>query len=351
MLAPVHHILALTTIDRERTLPINGNVLVKLNQKVASTDPVAEATWAREHILIDVARKFRISPSAADQLMLVKEGDEVLQDVEVAAEKGLIPRTLYAPRNGRVVAAGSGQILMETGETTVKVKAGLSGTVVEVIQNRGAIIRAVGVLVQGVWGNGRIDTGNLFNLMEKPDDVLVPERLDISMRGSVILAGHVRDSETLQAAANVPVSGLILSSISPSLFSVARQMRYPIVAVDGIGHVPMNSVAYKLLTSNSKREATLNAESLSNYTGTRPEIIIPLPVSQEPPPPEDIMELSPGQTIRVRRAPHAGATGTLTKIIPGLTTLPSGLRAQAANIKLDNGEQIIIPLANLEIVG
>jgi hypothetical protein len=76
-----------------------------------------------------------------------------------------------------------------------------------------------------------------------------------------------------------------------------------------------------------------------------------LPVSQEPPPPNDVETLEVGQTVRLRRAPHAGAIGTLANLSSGLVTLPSGLRAPAAEIKLENGEQILVPLVNLEIVG
>lgn len=351
MLAPVSHILPLTTIERERALPISGEVVVKLNQKVSPTDVIAEATWARDHVLIDVARNLSISPNAADRLLRVKEGDKVSEGAEIAISKGIIPRTIHAPRSGRVVAAGGGQVLMETGQTTVELKAGLPGIIVQIVPYRGAIIRTVGALIQGIWGNGRIDTGVLLNLTEKPDDILIASRLDVSLRGSVILAGLLRDVETLRAAAEVPVRGLILSSISPALLPAAQQMRFPIVAIDGFGQVPMNSAAYKLLTSSVKRDATINAEVFNRYTGTRPEVIIPLPVSQEPSPPNDVETLEVGQTVRLRRAPHAGAIGTLANLSSGLVTLPSGLRAPAAEIKLENGEQILVPLVNLEIVG
>ena len=42
MLAPVHHIIGLTTIVRERVLPISGNVLVRVQQKVSATEIIAE---------------------------------------------------------------------------------------------------------------------------------------------------------------------------------------------------------------------------------------------------------------------------------------------------------------------
>ena len=250
-----------------------------------------------------------------------------------------------------MVAVGGGQILLETGDASVQLKAGIPGTVVHIIPNRGALIRTVGALIQGTWGNGRIESGVLLNLTEKSDDVLSASRLDVSLRGSIILAGLVKDVETLRTAAELPVRGLILSSISPGLLPVAQQMRFPIVAIDGFGQIPMNSAAYKLLTSNAKRDVTINAEAFNRYTGARPEVIIPLPVSQEPSEPIDVDTLEVGKTVRMRRAPHAGAIGTLTKLHPGLSSLPSGLRAKAAEVKLENEEKILVPLVNLEIVG
>jgi hypothetical protein len=351
MLAPVNHILPLTTIERERVLPVAGDVIAKLNQKVSPTDLIAEATWSREHVLIDVARALSISANAADRLIRVKVDDKVAEGTEIAVGKGFISRTIRAPRGGRVVAAGGGQVLLETGDASIQLKAGIPGTVVHIIPNRGALIRAVGALIQGTWGNGRIETGVLLNLTEKPDDVLSASRLDVSLRGSIILAGLLKDAETLRTAAELPVRGLILSSISPGLLPAAQQMRFPIVAIDGFGQIPMNSAAYKLLTSNAKRDITINAEAFNRYSGARPEVIIPLPVSQEPPAPTDVDTLEVGKTVRMRRAPHAGAIGTLTKLHPGLSSLPSGLRAKAANVKLENEEQILVPLVNLEIVG
>ncbi len=351
MLAPVHHILGLTTIVRERLLPVQGKVIARLNQKVSSTDIVAEATWAREHVLVDVARILNLNADAADKLIRCKVGDRVPAETVIAIGRGLLPKKVKVPREGRVTAAGGGQVLLETGESRMELRAGISGNVVQIIPDRGVVIQTSGALIQGVWGNGRVDTGVMINLAEKPDTVLTANRLDVSLRGSVIIAAQIRDAETLQAAADLPVRGLILSSLYPSLLPMAREMRFPIVLTDGFGAMPMNSAAYKLLTTNAKREATLNAEVNDRYSGARPEVIIPLPVSSEPALPRDVETFASGQTVRMRRPPMIGMIGSILTLRPGLTTLPGGLRAVCADIKLENGEQMLVPLVNLEVVG
>lgn len=349
--ALVHHVIGLTSIVRERTLPISGTVTARLQQKVSANDVVAETHWAREHVLLDVARLLNVTPAMADRLIKCKVDERLPASAEVAAGKGMFPRSVRTPREGRVVAVGGGQVLMETGEAKLELRAGIPGTVIQILQNRGVTIQTTGALVQGVWGNGRIDTGLLVNLAEAPETPLTVGRLDVSLRGSIILAGVVKEAEVLKAAAELTVRGLILGSLPPSLLTVAREMRFPILLTDGFGSIPMNTAAHKLLSTNAKREATINAEVLDRYSGTRPEVIIPLPVEMIPPTPNDVETLAPGSQVRMRRPPAVGMIGSVTAIKPGLTTLPSGLRAPAAEVRLENGETVVVPLVNLEVVG
>lgn len=351
MQAPVHHIVGFASILRERRLPVPGMVLARLNQKVSPGDVIAEAVWGREHILLNVAQALGVSPAAADRLIKCKADDRLAASTEIAVGKGLFPRSIAAPREGRVIVAGDGQVLMAVGETKIELRAGISGTVVEIIQNRGAVIQTAGALVQGVWGNGRIDSGLLVNLAEQTDGVLTAGRLDVSMRGFVVLGGMVKDAETLKAAGELPVRGLILSSLYPSLIQLAREMRYPILVTDGFGPLPMNSAAYKLLSTNAKREVTVNAEARDRYSGMCPEVIISLPTASDPPALREEQTFAPGLQVRMRRPPSIGMIGSITAIKPGLTTLPSGLRAPAAEVKLENGETVVAPLINLEVVG
>ena len=133
MLAPMLHILPLTTIVRERLLPVSGKVNAHMKQNVNPTDVVAEANFAREHVLLDVARTFGVSITMADKMIKVNEGDRLTQGALVAESGGLIPRSIQAPRPGRVMVAGSGQVLMEVGDARIELRAGLPGMVTKVI--------------------------------------------------------------------------------------------------------------------------------------------------------------------------------------------------------------------------
>ena len=351
MMTSVIHILPLTTIRRERLLPVNGRVIARVDQKVTPLDVVADANYGQDHLLIDVASTFGILASKAQDLIRVTTGQIVAKGQVIAHRAGIIPKTLRSPIPGRVILVGSGRVLLEVGEGTFELRAEIPGIVTRLIAERGVEIMFNGAFVQGVWVNGQMGLGLMIPIADKPDEVLTVDRFDVSLRGAVLLAGQCNDPTTLQAASDLPVRGMILSSLLPNLLPLAMQMGYPIVVVDGFGTRQMNSAAYDLLRTNAKREATLNAKPIDRFTGMRPEIIIPLPITQEPASLKETVAVAAGQQVLLSRAPYAGSIGTITSLPPGLSTIPSGLRVPIAEIKLVSGEKIIVPLANLEVIG
>jgi hypothetical protein len=351
MLAPITHILPLTTIIRKRLLPVDGRIIVKLGQKVNPTDAVAEAIIGRKHLIVDVAKLMRVSPRSAAGFIKVKKGQKIGKGDVVAESTGLFGREAKSPQEGRVVAMGGGKLVLETGGSSFELAAGIPGVITEVVGERGVVIRSTGSVVQGLWGNGRLETGVMVSVMERPDEVFDANRLDVSIRGSIILGGCVEDPAVIKTAMELPVRGLILSSMSPALLPLAMQATLPIILIDGFGRRPMNSAAYKLLSTNIKRDVALNAETYDRLNGTRPEVFIPLPVSQEPPELREVETFAPGQIVRVINLIAPSQVGTLKQILANPATLASGLKAKAAEVRLENGEEIIVPLTNLEVLG
>jgi hypothetical protein len=205
-------------------------------------------------------------------------------------------------------------------------------------------------LIQGVWGNNRIEVGILTVLARSPEDELTVERLDVSQRGAIILGGQCTQAEVLRMAAEIPLRALILASLTPNLIATAAHSPVAILVLEGFGRLPLGSSTFKILSTNDKRDICLNTAPWNRINGTRPELVLPLPASGQIPAPMDSSAFTAGQTVKVIRAPYQGQIATLVSLCSGLTSFPSGIRAPAAIIRLESGDQVPAPLANLDVI-
>jgi hypothetical protein len=230
----------------------------------------------------------------------------------------------------------------------VQLRAGFNGNIVDLLPDRGVVIEAHGALVQGIWGNNRIDQGLMLVVAQTAGEALTRDRLDVSMRGAVILGGYCTDADALKMANELPLRGLILGGMAAGLIPQANKLVFPLIVLDGFGAVPMNSAAFKLLSTNEKRETCLNAAPWNLSGGERPEVVIPLAVEGNLPKESD--EFKPEQVVRIQGAPYTGQIAMLVRVRPWLTALPNGLRVPAADVRLESTEVVSVPLANLDVL-
>jgi hypothetical protein len=349
MYNPIKHILPMTMIRRERVLPSPGKVVVRAGQKLGAADVVAEAHLYPEYLLLDVARGLGVAAEKADALIQCQVGDTIAAGDIVAGPVGLSRRVIRSPKDGKAALVGSGQVLLELASRPFQVRAGIPGDVVELIPDYGAVIETGGALVQGVWGNGLVEFGALRVLAKSADGETTADELDVSQRGAIVLAGYCASEEVLRAAEALPLRGLILPGMDAALAPAAARLSFPVIVLEGFGQTTYNPAAFKLLTTNEGRSAAVNAEVGSGYNGKRPEVVIPLPVPGSVAPPPEIAPLAANTSVRVLRAPAAGQIGQVVSI-KRKVALPSGVRAPAAEVRLENGQMVVVPLANLEII-
>jgi hypothetical protein len=350
MLAPVTHVLPMTRIRRHRLLPVTGRVLVRKGQTLDPLDVVAETMLEPKHILLDVARGLGLRIAETDQYIERQVGESISEGDVLAGPVGWGKRIVRAPCSGKIILAGRGKILIEEEKEPYQLFAGLPGEVVSLMPGRGAVIESTGALAQGVWGNGKINSGQLRVLIKKVEGILTVDQLDIDLRETVVFAGYSGEEQILQTAAELPLRGLILSSMASSLIPFAEDLSLPVVILEGFGLLPVNSSAFNLLITSDRREITLNAEKMDRYASQRPEVFISLPVNQMVHEPRDGTLFSPGQKVRVIRAPYQSQIGTLVTLKPGLEVLPNGIKATSAEIELENRIKVKLPLANLEVL-
>jgi len=292
---------------------------------------------------------------------LLSNGKVLLAGGDAGSDFALYSAELYDPATNEFTAVGSmatarfnhtatllpnGRVLIAAGSIAQYMVTNTA----ELYVPDTATFQATGALIQGVWGNGRVDFGLMYALSKEPDHQLTADQLEVSLRGAVVLAGFVGDAETLKTAEELPIRALILSCIDPLLLPVATRLRIPVLLLDGFSRRPMNTATFNLLTTNEQREVAVNAAKWDRFAGVRPEVMIPLPASGSLQMPPEALEFTPGQKVRVLRAPFAGQIGTLEHLLPGKQTLPSGIQTQAAQVRLENEEKALVPLANLEVI-
>lgn len=351
MQASITHILPVAAIRRERLLSGAGRIVARRGQQVNPTDTVAEAVLRPEHLLLDIGLGLGLTPKEADHYIQRRAGDDVGEGDVIAGPVGIGRRIVRAPKSGTVVLAGEGQVLMELEGEFSELKAGYSGVVTDIVGDRGVIIETTGALIQGIWGNGKINFGLLRVLVHEPDELITSDMMDVSLRGAVIFAGYCEDEKVLRSAEEMPIRGMILASMDSALTPVALEVNYPIVLVEGFGRLPMNQEAYKIISSSEKSEVALNAEPWNRIGNTRPEIVISASAGTYPEVPTDLAAYAIGQTVRVVSPPYKSMIGTLTNLSQSLSALPSGLLAKTAQVSIFNGETVQVPLANIEIIG
>ena len=352
---PTSHVTLLATLKRDRFLPIPGQVLAKMGQRVEASNVVAHTLIAHEHRLVDVARELQVPNDKADAYMLKQETDQVKRGEPLAVRRtflGLGRRPVPSPVNGSVVLVGDGKALLAAIAQPFELKAGLPGTIVDLVPERGVTIEMTGALLEGVWGNGRDDFA-VLRVLGGPEDPLRLEQLEVGLRGVILAAGLLEDKAVFKQMLEVRLRGLILGSLRAELLPEVQKLPIPVLVTEGFGSQGFSLAAHTLLTTNNGREVWANAQAWDRYTGKRPEAIIPLPSpGQSPSQPVDGQALDVGVRVRIVRGPKAGRIGEVKALSERAVLIPSGLRTPVASVQLDQSHEpeVTVPFANLEII-
>jgi len=93
------------TVEKERRLPIKGNVLVKLNDTVVDDQIVAQTLVPGDPEILSAAMKLGTTADHVAELMIKKVGDKVTKGEVIAKYSflfGLFKRILESPIEGTI---------------------------------------------------------------------------------------------------------------------------------------------------------------------------------------------------------------------------------------------------------
>jgi hypothetical protein len=303
--------------------------------------------------LVDVSRTLRVPRERAAKYLRKAEGDTVQAGEVLAAPGGLMGRlrqSCRAPVDGQVTIVRDGLVVIEAAATTFELRAHIAGQITNVMPNLGALITTAGALIQGFWGSGGEAEGVLKLVVDNPRKPLRARAIDVSCHGTLVVGGRIIDEEALEKAIEAKVRGIIVGSVTSEMCPFLESLPYPVLITEGFGTLPLSQQVFSLMQDNMGREAMISADVQTRQGIKRPELLIPMRTEDIPPQQPEPVPIEAGVQVRVMRAPHLGATGTVADLPPLPQTVESGIRLPVAVVDLEDGESVRVPLANLELI-
>jgi hypothetical protein len=302
--------------------------------------------------------------------MLRKEGDRITVGEPLARTKGIFGkfRTEYASKaTGTIesISSVTGQVIVRGEPQPLQIEAFLAGTVVEIFPDEGCIVEAEVSLVQGIFGiggetYGPIRMACLSHEQELTGDLIVPD-----MKGCIVIGGARTDMKAIQKAREAGVSALVTGGLDDSdlehllgynlgvAITGSENVGLTLIVTEGFGEIAMAERTFKLLDSRQGDHAAVNGATQIRAGVMRPEIVIPLSqqeISKETPSVTTQGYLDLGKPVRIIRDPYFGLIGSVNALPQELRVLASGSKARVLEVKLESGERVVIPRANVELI-
>lgn len=352
-------IKGLARVTRERRLPpgmVHRRTTAGPGAQVSAVTVVLQGDALREYHILDVARALRLRKARPEQvagLITVAPDQRVRLGQELAVRgRGKRAQTLLSPVDGEVVSVDDGQIIVQASERTMEVLAKTPGEV-ESVENDIVRISGVGAVMQCAWGNGRFYFGAYQFLPEEGFAALRKIEPTISpYRAKMIISPLPVERADLLLAQRQEAAGVVAPSMSASLREFVLGLTFPVILTEGFGRRQPTTLIYRLLHSNMGRQAAFDAATPDHWRWERPEIVLPLPAGGTfPETPSLTQALAVGADVRLTRAPWDGILAEVVALPPTPQVIDNGLRTQCARVRLPNNREVLVPLANLELLG
>jgi hypothetical protein len=355
-------------VHKVRRLPLKGQVLVTSGDKVDPDTIVARTELPGALQAIKAAEKMGVEAKDVPNLLKVKVGDKVSKGDPIAESKGFFglgKTTVLSDYGGTIesLSEATGTLLVREAPTPVEITAYMRGKVIDVIPDEGAIIETRGGIVQGIFGVGGERLGEIRVAVGSADEVLDASHIQDGDAGKVLVGGAGVTLEAIQKAAEKGIVGIVTGAVRDVDLTkylgydigvaITGQENIPltIIATEGFGRLSMAQRTFELFKSLEGKQASVNGATQIRAGVIRPEVIVPNPDAVgDAPKAESGGMLDVGSQIRVIREPYFGGIGTVTELPAELQTVESGTEVRVLKAKLQDGRDVTVPRANVEII-
>ena len=185
------------------------------------------------------------------------------------------------------------------------------------------------------------------------------------MAGAVIVGGGRVTGDAVRRAIQIGAAAIVSGGLDDAdlrdilgfdlgvAITGSERIGLTLVVTEGFGEIAMAERTHRLLASHDGREASVNGTTQIRAGVMRPEIVIPLAEGTTPEdggrrPVEGLLETN--TPVRVIRDPYFGLIGRVADLPSEPQVLGSDSRARVLTVNAADGQTVVVPRANIEII-
>ena len=357
------------TVKKSRQLPIKGEILKKIGEKVFADDEVAKTHLPGNIIPINIANQLNIEPVDIKDFMKKREGDTIKIGEIIAGTNGIFgmfKNFVKSPINGTLDSFShiTGQAILRENPIPVTVNAYIDGVVDEIIKDEGVVVKTQAAFIQGIFGIGGEQRGELKIVTKTQRTPIEEKMIDESCKNKIIVGGSFLTYLAFKKAIKIGVKGIIVGGFNYNnikeiigydigvAITGQEDIKTTLILTEGFGEIHMAKQTFELLKKHEGDIASINGATQIRAGVIRPEVIIPIKADLEKDfQKSDITGMDIGTEVRIIRSPYFGMIGTVIGLPHKLQKLESGSFARVAKIKVwETKKEVLLPRANLEMI-
>ena len=186
-------------------------------------------------------------------------------------------------------------------------------------------------------------------------------------RDNILVGGSLVTTAAIEKAIQHGVRGIIAGGIDDAdlrdllgyelgvAITGSEEIGITLVITEGFGGIAMAEQTFTLLKAREGMKTSINGATQIRAGVVRPEILIPFSpeaIGSASDAQEDTTEgiLEVGSSVRIIREPYFGKLGRVTELPVELQNLETEAQVRVLRVELADGEQTILPRANVETI-
>ncbi len=354
-------------VRKRRILPLKGEVLVKVGDKVTHDQVVAKTDLPGNIVPINVANVLGVAANEVRACMMKKEGEAIEKNEKIAMYAsffGMFKNYAIASITGTIenISEVTGQVLLREPPIPIEVKAYVDGTIVEVIPNEGVVVETEGSFIQGIFGLSGERSGEIVMVADNPTQELTADLIKPEHKGKVLVGGSYIRLDAIKKAMSMNVNAVVVGGVDDKdirellgydigvAITGHEKMATTLITTEGFGEMNMADRTFNLFKENAGKRASINGATQIRAGVMRPEVIIPFVGDKKMNRTDEgeARSLQIGDPIRIIREPRFGELGTITEMVSEQMKMESETMVRVFRAKIASGEEILVPRANVE---